>query len=156
MLPATILFLLFFGNAASAEASSSAAAQRPSQQPTLAMNDRQRDAVRAAAAAYRGIDVRVILQRPGPEDAAFARRLANALQSAGLKVSTMRVGTVATADCPDRPGLLVRYGTARSGAVNAVAEALIRSGVLSESVSGCPVGTPEELAFIVTGTGAVE
>jgi hypothetical protein len=43
------------------------------------------------------------------------------------------------------------YGPARSGAVNAIAEALVRSRSVPTSVSGCTVAREDELTFILSG-----
>ncbi len=122
----------------------------PSRPPTLTIGARQREAVRAAAAAYRGMPVQIIVHRPTPSYEAFAQGLAAALRSAGLAVSFHVEEAYAPPDCPHQPGLRVMYGAVRSGAVNAIAEALIRSRVLSDSLAGCRVAHEEEITFIVS------
>jgi hypothetical protein len=120
--------------------------------PVLAIDASQREAIRGAAAPYRGSPVRILLYRPTPAYQAFARDLNTALESAGLSVSTTIADTYALPDCPERPGLRIMYGLARSGAVNAIAEALIRSGVVTESISGCSVLQEEEFTFILSSS----
>lgn len=118
--------------------------------PVLTIGASQREAVRAAAAAYRGSAAVILLHRPTSSEQMFAEGLAAALRSAGLAVDQRIEETTAPSDCPDRPGLRVRYGAIRSGAVNAIAEALIRSRVLSNSLTGCRVANDDELTFIVS------
>jgi hypothetical protein len=122
----------------------------PARAPVLAIDASQREAVRAAAAAYRGSAVSISLHRPSMSDRTFARDLATALRAAGLAVSMREDDTLAGVDCPDKRGLRVLYGAVRSGAVNAIAEALIRTRVLSDSLTGCRASRDEELTFIVS------
>lgn len=117
--------------------------------PHLAMDARQRQVVHDAAAAYPGAPVTLIAHQPTPAYRAFLRAFADALEQGGMRVSTRIVDRYPEA-CPAATGLRVAYGSARSGTVNAIAEALIRSGVVTDSIGGCPVSNPDELAFIVS------
>ena len=123
---------------------------------SLARTDRapkkpaKRETVRAAAAPYRGSHVRIVVHRPTPQYAAFAQGLEQALRAAGLEVALEMVETYDMPDCAQRPGLRIMYGISRSGAVNAIAEALIRSRIVTESISGCSVTREDEFTFILS------
>lgn len=121
-------------------------------QRLVAMTVRQREAVRAAAAAYAGVPVQVVVRRASPAERLFARTFATALKSAGLVVSLVSDDEPGSSECQASAGLNVVYGSVRSGAVNAIAEALIKSGVTSGSVRGCRVGDEDALKFVVVGT----
>jgi hypothetical protein len=122
--------------------------------PQLTIGASQRQAVRVAASPYRGTPVSIILHRAAASDQTFAEGFANALRAAGLDVSLRVDNAYAPTGCPESPGLRVMYGAIRSGAVNAIAEALIRSGVLSGSLTGCRVAPDDEFTFIVSGTSS--
>jgi hypothetical protein len=134
-----------------AHAASTAQAARAVHLPALTIDAAQRVAVRAAAAPYRGAAVRIVLHRATPAYASFARGLGAALEAAGWTVAVETVDSYDEPDCPQRPGLRIMYGIARSGAVNAIAEALIRSRVVTESISGCSVPREHEFTFILSG-----
>ncbi len=115
------------------------------------MNARQRDVVRAAASAYAGLPVQIAVQRPSGSERNFAQAFATALKSAGVVVSVVAEGQFVTAECQLGVGLNAVYGAVRSGAVNAIAEALIKSGVTSDSVRGCRVRDEDALTFVIVG-----
>ncbi len=113
----------------------------------------QRAVVRAAAAHYRGIMLDVVVNSDAPADRALAAALMATLRSAGLVVN--KSGAPATAQtCAAVPGLQVVYSAERSGAANAIAEALGRAKVVAGSVTGCRVPGEGVLRFIVHAPSA--
>jgi hypothetical protein len=146
--------LLLLGGRVHADAESGFQRPPASVAPQLIIAASQRQAVRVAASPYRGTPVSIILHRAAASDQTFAEGFANALRAAGLDVSLRVDNAYAPTGCPESPGLRVMYGAIRSGAVNAIAEALIRSGVLSGSLTGCRVAPDDEFTFIVSGTSS--
>jgi hypothetical protein len=126
----------------------------PARAPSLTIDASQREAVRAAAAPYRGSFVRIVVHRPTAQYTAFAQGLEQALRAAGLEVALETAETNDAPDCAQRPGLRITYGIGRSGAVNAIAEALIRSGIVTESISGCSVPREDEFTFILSSVAS--
>ena len=127
-----------------------AAIQSAAPLPPLAITARQRQIIADAAAAYPRAIVTLLMHRPTPAYRTFVRSLAAALQQGGMRVTTATVDRY-PAGCPQAPGMRVVYGAGRSGTVNAIAEVLIRSGVVADSIPGCPAGQEQELMFIVSG-----
>ena len=122
----------------------------PGRPPSLTIDASQREAVRAAAAPYRGSLIHIVVHRPTPQYTAFAHGLEQALRAAGVEVALETVESYDAPDCAQRPGLRIMYGVGRSGAVNAIAEALIRSRIVTESISGCSVTREDEFTFILS------
>lgn len=122
----------------------------PGRPPSLTIDASQREAVRAAAAPYRGSVIHIVLHRPTPQYTTFAHGLEQALRAAGIEVALEMVEAYDSPDCAQQPGLRVMYGIGRSGAVNAIAEALIRSRIVTESISGCSVTREDEFTFILS------
>lgn len=142
------------GTATGGAPASAAEVQNASGLPSLRIDAAQQEAVRAAAAPYRGSSIRIVVHRPTAQYRAFARGLGAALEAAGLTVATTALEEYDQPDCPDRPGLRIMYGIARSGAVNAIAEALIRSRIVTESIAGCSVVREDEFTFIIAGAAS--
>jgi hypothetical protein len=126
----------------------SMSAQRPS-----AMSPRQREAVRAAAAPYRGQVIELITSsEPSPAHRRFMQAFRSALEAAGLTVVARALPEGARGDCTNMPGLRVAYSAPLSGAANAIAEALVRSAAVPGSVAGCSIGGEATLRFILGAT----
>lgn len=121
------------------------AAQRP-----IGMTAQQREAVRAAAAPYRGQRIELIAV-PGLRSAnrRFLQEFRRGLEAAGLNVVELVLPDGEKGDCASTPGLRAAYSAPLSGAANAIAEALVRSKAVPGSVAGCSIGGEAVLRFIL-------
>lgn len=118
--------------------------------PMLTMNAAQRQAVRVVAARYAPLSVEVVVEPDAPRVyQSFARAFTEALRAAGLEATHLIEAT--DRDCATRAGLRVAYSPELSGAANAIAEALMRSKALSDSLAGCSIGGVGRLRFLVAG-----